>query len=145
MLYWTKPHIRSRAGLNSHFVRIHLNKFWYLWYFIFWHQYVNVIIKYLPILVTSSICLFWSPEYQLNMGTAICTFKKLAIFQDFLTIPPWIFLITLVIKSLILTAFMSIPLVYDHSCWKYSSSRCLRGFGIWWKRMNSRTLIIWAW
>ncbi|TNN66039.1 hypothetical protein EYF80_023795 [Liparis tanakae] len=45
----------------------------------------------------------------------------------------------------VLTAVMSVPLVSDQACWKLSSSRCLRGLGIWWKRMNSRTLIIWAW
>lgn len=29
--------------------------------------------------------------------------------------------------------------------WKYSSRRCLKGFGIWWNRMNSRTLSICVW
>lgn len=43
------------------------------------------------------------------------------------------------------TMFMSMPLVYVHACWKYSSSRCLRGLGIWWKRMNSFTLSICMW
>lgn len=43
------------------------------------------------------------------------------------------------------TEFMSMPLVYVQACWKYSSSRCLNGFGIWWKRMNSRTLSICVW
>lgn len=28
------------------------------------------------------------------------------------------------------TEFMSIPFVYVHACWKYSSSRCRNGFGI---------------
>lgn len=27
------------------------------------------------------------------------------------------------------TMFMSMPFVYVHACWKYSSSRCLSGFG----------------
>lgn len=43
------------------------------------------------------------------------------------------------------TMFMSMPLVYVQACWKYSSSRCLSGFGIWWKRMNSLTRSIWRW
>lgn len=41
--------------------------------------------------------------------------------------------------------FMSMPLVYVQACWKYSSSLCLSGFGIWWKRMNSLTRSIWRW
>lgn len=32
-----------------------------------------------------------------------------------------------------------------HVTWKYSSRRCLSGFGIWWNLMNSRTLSIWVW
>jgi hypothetical protein len=44
-----------------------------------------------------------------------------------------------------LTIFISIPLVYDHACWKYSSNLCRNGFGIWWKRMNSLIRIIWIW
>lgn len=43
------------------------------------------------------------------------------------------------------TIFMSMPLVYVHACWKYSSSLCLSGLGIWWKRMNSLTRSIWRW
>lgn len=43
------------------------------------------------------------------------------------------------------TIFMSMPLVYVQACWKYSSSLCLSGFGIWWKRMNSLTRSIWRW
>lgn len=43
------------------------------------------------------------------------------------------------------TMFMSMPLVYVHACWKYSSSLCRSGFGIWWKRMNSLTRSIWRW
>ena len=43
------------------------------------------------------------------------------------------------------TMFMSMPLVYVQACWKYSSSLCLSGFGIWWKRMNSLTRSIWRW
>lgn len=48
-------------------------------------------------------------------------------------------------KTEIHTMFMSMPLVYVHACWKYSSSRCLRGLGIWWKRMNSFTRSICMW
>lgn len=43
------------------------------------------------------------------------------------------------------TIFISMPLVYVQACWKYSSSLCLSGFGIWWKRMNSLTRSIWRW
>lgn len=43
------------------------------------------------------------------------------------------------------TMFMSMPLVYVQACWKYSSSLCLSGFGIWWKRMNSLTRSICRW
>lgn len=35
--------------------------------------------------------------------------------------------------------------MYDHACWKYSSRRCRRGFGIWWNRINSLTCAIWRW
>lgn len=48
-------------------------------------------------------------------------------------------------KTEIHTMFMSMPLVYVHACWKYSSSRCRRGLGIWWKRMNSFTRSICMW
>lgn len=44
-----------------------------------------------------------------------------------------------------LTAFMSMPFVYDQACWKYSSSRWRRPPGIWWKRMNSLTRSSWVW
>ena len=43
------------------------------------------------------------------------------------------------------TWVMSIPFVKFQACWKYSSRRCLRGSGIWWNLINSRTLFIWAW
>lgn len=35
--------------------------------------------------------------------------------------------------------------IINYITWKYSSSLCLNGFGIWWNLINSRTLSIWVW
>lgn len=53
--------------------------------------------------------------------------------------------VQLLLKANVHTMFMSMPLVYVHACWKYSSSLCLNGLGIWWKRMNSFTRSICMW
>lgn len=39
----------------------------------------------------------------------------------------------------------TVGLAEEWLTWKYSSRRCRSGFGIWWKRMNSRTRNICVW